>query len=277
MPSFSLLVNRFYLSKKLNLSLFSFEDHLFVSFKELHLSVSTNSTVVRLIFFYFANQIDLSVSVLSDDKKRSFFVSNFAQICFTLTSSKIDIVTLVYQLRNYLNKFELELFKQISREIRKIIYSLVNNHIRSFFLHFVISRKIKKAQFAKSLLYSQNWIVNKSKFLSNIKKFYRSFFNYQKTDEFVELSNESLFSEFSWNRFSSQHSIDLIDEIMSTLTIKSRQHRTYSDLDNFSNFDLKRFFKYFRSLLNKLLFFLKKQFLTIEFITNISKNMIRSG
>ena len=152
----------------------------------------------------------------------------------------------------------------------------MNNHIRSFFLHFVISRKIKRAQFAKSLLYSQNWIVNKFKFLSNIKKFYRSFFNYQKTNEFVEFSNESLSSEFFWNRFSSQHSIDLIDEIISILTIKFRQHRNYSDLNNFSDLDLKRFLKHFRSLLNKLLFFLKEQFSTIESITNISKDMTKS-
>ena len=259
MLSFSLLVNRFYLSKKkVNLSLFSFENHLFVSFKELHLSVSTNSTIVRLI----SSEINSS--------------SNFLLICFTLISSKIDIITTAYQLRDYLDKFELELSKETSRKICKIIDSFVNNHIRSFFLYFVISRKIKKAQFAKSLLYSQNWIVNKFKFLSNIKKFYRSFLNYQKTDKFVEFSNESLFSEFSWNRFSSQHSIDSINEIIFTLIIKSRQHRSYNDLNNFNNLDLKRFLKHFRSLSNKLLFFLKEQFSTIESITNISKNMTKS-
>ena len=142
----------------------------------------------------------------------------------------------------------------------------MNNHIRSSFLHFVISRKIKRAQFAKSSLYSQNWIVNKFKLLFNIKKLYRSFFNYQKIDEFVSLKSSS-------NRFSSQHSINLIDEIISTLTAKSRQHRNYSDLSNFNNFDLKRFLKHFRSLWNKLLFSLKKQFSTIESITNISKDM----
>ena len=229
-----------FIKKKFNLSLLSFEDHLFVSFKKLYLSVSTNSTVVRLI----SSAINSS--------------SNFLQICFTLISSKIDIVTIVYQLRNYLNKFELELSKETSRKIRKIIDSLVNNHIRSFSLHFVISRKIKRAQFAKSLFYSQNWLVNKFKLLSNIKKFYRSSFNYQKTDEFVEFSNESFFSESSWNRFNSQHSIDLINEINFTLTTKFRQHRSYSDLNNFSNFDLKKFLKHFRSLSNKLLFFLKE-------------------
>ena len=189
-----------------------------------------------------------------------------------MTSFKIDIVTIAYQIKKYLDKFSVELSKETSRKIRKIVENLINKHKQSSFEHCVTARIISKFKSMKSSLYSQDWTVNKSRLLSNIKKFYKNTVNYRQNEEFVEFFNEFLFSESFWNHIKKHQSVELTENI-STLA-KSRQHRSHNDVEDINNLRLNRFFKHFRFLSANYLFSLKKQF--IVSITKISTHMIKS-
>ena len=193
------------------LSLISFENHLFVSFKELHLSVSTNSSVVWFLVIcqsLFVLVIDRSLSLFSTSQ--AFIVLIVYCFYFILIFSKnilrINIVNFAYQVHDYLLIIKFDLLKKASKDVHILMKCLVYHHRRTASI-VITSRFTKRAKSVEKTTFSDDWIVNKTNLLKDLKKLHEHSKNYRQSIEYTifkkQIDDETLSSEASfWDNIS---------------------------------------------------------------------------
>ena len=193
------------------LPLISFENHLFVSFKELHLSVSTNSSVVWFLIIcqsLFVLVINRSLSLFSTSQV--FIVLIVYCFYFILTFSKnilrINIVNFAYQVHDYLFIIKFDLLKKISKDVHILMKCLMYHHRRtaSIVITFRFTKRIKSIE---KTTFSNDWVVNRTSLLKNLKKLHEHSENYRQNIEYTifkkQIDDEILSSETSfWNNIS---------------------------------------------------------------------------
>ena len=162
------------------------------------------------------------------------------KIClFNLTSiiDSIDLslIAFVYQIRNYRALIKFNLSQATSQNILVLINSIITRYSRSSQSESDVSitRDIKRSKFIESLIFSENWVIDKSQLLSNIKRFYNNCVEYRIFSDYFSFKDqihEDLINVFLKN-FS-----DFVEIISNKFSLKSRLLRA-SKFERFISVD----------------------------------------
>ena len=164
---------------------------------------------------------------------------------FNLTSIDLSLIAFVYQIKDYRALIKFNLSQAASQDIFVLINSIIIRYSRSSQSESDVSitRDIKRSKFIESLIFSENWMIDKSQLFSNIKRFYnncveyRVFFDYlsfkdQIHDDFINVfsKNSSNFVEITSNKFSLKSRLLRASKFERFISIDSLSLIKFSDL-----------------------------------------------
>ena len=168
---------------------------------------------------------------------------------FNLTSitNSIDLslIVLIYQIKNYRTLTKSNLFRTASEDILILIKSIVNHCSRSSRSLIAstqnITRSIIRSKSIESLIFSENWVIDRAHFFSNIRKFYDDVVIYRASSHFLNFKEQAfddIISVFSKN------SIHFLTNITpDKFSLKSRLLRA-SKSDRFVSIDSLKLIKF---------------------------------
>ena len=184
------------------------------------------------------------------------------------------MILLVYQIKNYCTLIKFNLFRIVSKDILILIKSIVNRCLKSSRLLITststqkITNSITQSKSIKSLIFFENWEIDRAHFLSNIRKFsddvviYRAFFHFL---NFKEQAFDDIISVFSKN------SIHLLTNItFDKFSLKSRLLQT-SKSNRFVSIDSLKFIKFanFKQE-SSIAFIISRSIYLYLFLSNVS-------
>ena len=159
-----------------------------------------------------------------------------------IDSIDLSLIAFVYQIRNYRALIKFNLSQATSQNILVLINSIITRYSRSSQSESDVSitRDIKRSKFIESLIFSENWVIDKSQLLSNIKRFYNNCVEYRIFSDYFSFKDqihEDLINVFLKN-FS-----DFVEIISNKFSLKSRLLRA-SKFERFISFDSLLFIKF---------------------------------
>ena len=119
-----------------------------------------------------------------------FFIKTFSRINLTLSANSIDfhLIVFVFQIKNYRTLIKFNLTRTTSEKFLILINSITNCYARSS--QSVVSRSSRRSYSLKLLIFSDNWRVNRSQLLSDIKKFYLNYIDYRRFAQYSFFENQ---------------------------------------------------------------------------------------
>ena len=150
-----------------------------------------------------------------------------------INSIDFDLIASVYQIKNYRTLIKFSLSQTASENILVLIDSITSRYSRLSQSQFVVSRNTQRSKSIESLIFFENWVIDRSQLLSNIKKFYNNCINYRISSDYLifkDQIHDDLISVFSEN------SSDFVDIISNKFSLKSRLLRA-SKFERFISID----------------------------------------
>ena len=161
---------------------------------------------------------------------------------FNLTSIDLSLIAFVYQIRDYRALIKFNLSQAASQNILVLINSIITRYSRSSQSESdaSITRDIKRSKFIESLIFSENWVIDRFQLLSNIKRFYNNCVEYRVFFDYLNSKNQ--IHDDITNVFSEDFS-DLVEIIFDKFFLKSRLLRA-SKFERFISVDSLLFVKF---------------------------------
>ena len=144
---------------------------------------SISIVFIKILLAFIKNSFIFFISFIVVIK--AFVVEYFNISFFTRTSLLlfkqqrwITMISFIIIIFNFLMKvFQISDFLKVAKlfysieKVKFIIIEIINKRFRSFVLKEFIIRTTQRALSAKFIFYSVNWIINRSKFVTNIRIF----------------------------------------------------------------------------------------------------------
>ena len=114
-------------------------------------------------------------------------VSGLSSLCqVNLNSINVSaLIKSVYHIKEYLAKTKSHLSKKSSNEILSLIDSLISNNTRSSFSTFTSIRTTNRFKSIESQRFSDDWIVNRTSLLSDLRDFHQKSTEYRTSLEYL--------------------------------------------------------------------------------------------
>ena len=170
---------------------------------------------------------------------------------FNLTSIDLSLIAFVYQIRDYRVLIKFNLFQAASQNILVLINSIITRYSRSSQSESdaSITRDIKRSKFIESLIFSENWMIDRFQLLTNIKRFYNDCVEYRIFFDYLNLKNQ-IHDDIT--NVSSKDLSDFVEITLDKFFLESRLLRA-SKFERFVSIDSLEFIKFssFESFIDK--------------------------
>ena len=156
-----------------------------------------------------------------------------------IDSIDLSLIAFVYQIRNYRALIKFNLSQATSQNILVLINSIITRYSRSSQSESDVSitRNIKRSKFIESLIFSENWMIDRSQLLTNIRKFYNDCVEYRAFFDYLNLKDQ-IHDDIT--NVSSKNSSDFVEIIFDKFFLESRLLRASkaSKFERFVSIDL---------------------------------------
>lgn len=124
----------------------------------------------------------------------SFFIKIFWKVNLTSLIIFIDfeLIIFVCQIENYRALIKVNLFRTASKNILILINNITNRYSRSSRSQSILSntREIRQSKSFESLIFLDNWRLNRLQLLLDIRKLYLNCIDYRKFYQYFLLENQ---------------------------------------------------------------------------------------